>query len=195
MEAASIPALRKLEPGSSPPLGLFLAGNLWDSHAEESRPQGHALPGSTQESTPFQALSPQAFHSQAQEDFGTSMRMTSPRHLPHRCGLRPQQQVNAVYEHRQSTAGGQDHHVVRGQVRLSRYRNCLGLGFGAQWAPPFGHASVETTELGAKDTIRQMQSLPIPETIFSYKIFTTTFFLNVDCSKSHSSRLPCSLEL
>ena len=140
MEAASIPALRKLEPGSSPPLGLFLAGNLWDSRAEESRPQGHALPGSTQESTPFQALSPQAFHSQAQEDFGTSMRMTSPRHLPHRCGLRPQQQVNVVYEHRQSTAGGQDHHVVRGQVRLSRYRNCLELGFGAQWAPPFGHA-------------------------------------------------------
>ncbi|CAI9156085.1 unnamed protein product [Rangifer tarandus platyrhynchus] len=101
MEAASVPALRKLEPRSSPPLGLFLAGNLWDSCAEESRPQGHALPGSTQESTLLQALSPRASHTQVEEDFGTSMRMLSWRHLPHRCGLRPQQQVDVFYEHRQ----------------------------------------------------------------------------------------------
>lgn len=136
MEAASVPALRKLEPRSSPSLGLFLAGNLWDNCAEESRSQGHALPGSTQESTPLQALSPRAFHTRAQEDFGTSMRMPSWRHLPHRCGLQPQQQVGVIYEHRQSTTGGQDHHTVRGQVSLSRSRNRLGLGFGARGLLP-----------------------------------------------------------
>ena len=36
--------------------------------------------------------------------------------------------------------------------------------------------SVETTELGAEDKIRQMQSLPLPEIIFAYKIFTTTSY-------------------